>query len=176
MRDLIPFFATLGFLAAILAHIAIWSPRNMWIKVGALATTVAFLPVAYVSLSAMLSRPKPIELEWSRGQLAEATVLGSRLEEGKAIYVWLGMEDVDEPRAYVLPWSEELAKQLYGAQRTAEQTGTQVLMRKPFENSFDERDQQFYATPVQPPAQKEETPQNVLQFDHSETEPSRSSD
>ena len=57
MRDLIPFFAALGLLAAILAHIAIWSPRNLWIKVGALVTTAAFLPVAYASLSAMLSRP-----------------------------------------------------------------------------------------------------------------------
>ena len=150
MRDLIPFFAALGLLAAILAHIAIWSPRNLWIKVGALVTTAAFLPVAYASLSAMLSRPKPIELEWSREQLAEAAVLGARLEEGKAIYVWLGMEDVDEPRAYVLPWSKELAKQLHGAQRMAQQMGTKVLMRKPFENSLDDRDQQFYAAPVPP--------------------------
>ncbi len=171
MRDLIPFFAALGLLAAVLAHIAIWSPRNLWVKVGALATTVAFLPVAYVSLSTMLSRPKPIELEWSRAPLAEAAVLGSRLEEGKAIYVWLGMEGVDEPRAYVLPWSKELAKQLYSAQRTAEQTGTKVLMRKPFENSLDEAEQQFYAAPVPPPPEKEERPQNALQFERSGTEP-----
>ena len=170
MRDLIPLFATLGLLAAILAHIAIWSPRNLWIKVGALATTVAFLPVAYASLSTMLSRPKPIELEWSRAPLAEAAVLGSRLEEGKAIYVWLGMEGVEEPRAYVLPWSQELAKQLNGAQRTARQTGTKVLMRKPFENSLDNLDQQFYAAPVPPPQEKEEAPQNALRFKQSETE------
>ena len=113
MRDLIPLFATLGLLAAVLAHIAIWSPRNLWIKVGALATTVAFLPVAYASLSTMLSRPKPIELEWSREQLVEATVLGARLEEGKAIYVWLGMEGVDEPRAYVLPCASNRSRECW---------------------------------------------------------------
>jgi len=174
MKDLIPLFAALGLLAAILAHIAIWSPRNLWVKVGALATTVAFMPIAYASLSTMLSRPKPIELEWSRHQLAEAAVLGARLEEGKAIYVWLGMDGVDEPRAYVLPWSQELAKQLHGAQRTAEQSGTQVLMRKPFENSLDESDQLFYAAPVPPPQEKEEGPQNALRFEHSETEPNSS--
>ena len=174
MRDIIPLFATLGLLAVILAHIAIWSPRNLWVKVGALVTTVAFLPVAYASLSTMLSRPKPIELEWSRDQLAEAAVLGARMEEGKAIYVWLEMDGIDEPRAYVLPWDKELAKQLHGAQRQAKQTGTQVRMRKPFENSLDDRNQVFFAAPVPPPLQKEETPQNVLRFEHSETTPNSS--
>ena len=172
MKDIIPLFAALGLLAALLAHIAIWSPRDLWIKIGALATTVAFLPVAYASLSTMLSRPKPIELEWSRDRLADAAVLGARMEEGKAIYIWLGMEGVDDPRAYVLPWNQELAKQLHGAQRTAEQTGTRVLMRKPFENSLDERNQVFYAAPVQPPREKEEeAPQNALQFERSTTDP-----
>ncbi|MHA1599461.1 MAG: hypothetical protein ACTSW2_01445 [Alphaproteobacteria bacterium] len=175
MTDLIPLFATLGLLAAILAHIAIWSPRTLWIKIGALATTVAFLPVAYASLATMLSRPKPIEFEWSHHQLAEAAVLGARMEEGKAIYVWLGMEGIDEPRAYVLPWDEELAKQLHGAQRDAEQTGAQVRMRKPFEDSLDDRDQLFFAAPVQPPKQKEKAPQNVFRFEHSETVPNSSS-
>lgn len=162
-------------LAAVLAHIAIWSPRNLWIKIGALTATAAFLPVAYASLSTMLSRPKPIEFEWSHHQLAEAAVLGARMEEGKAIYVWLGMEGIDEPRAYVLPWDEELAKQLHGAQRSAQQTGKEVRMRKPFENSLDDRDQLFFVAPVQPPQQKEETPQNALRFEHSETEPNRTS-
>ena len=174
MRDLIPLFATLGLLAAVLAHIAIWSPRNLWIKVGALATTAAFLPVAYASVSVMLSRPKPIEMEWSRRQMADASVLGARLEEGKAIYVWLGLEGVDEPRAYVLPWDQELAKQLHGAQRNAEQAGTEVHMRSQFENSLDNRDQVFYAAPVPPPAEKQDEPQNTLQFKHSPTAPGSS--
>jgi len=169
MRDLVPLFAALAVLAAVLAHIAIWSPRQLWIKIGALVTTAAFMPVAYASLSTMLSRPKPIEMEWSRQQLAEASVLGARLEEGKAIYVWLGIEGVDEPRAYALPWDKELAKQLHGAQRTAQQNGTQVRMRLPFENSLDESDQQFYAAPVAPPEQKAEEPQNPLQFQRSDS-------
>lgn len=174
MKDIIPLFAALGLLAAVLAHIAIWSPRNLWVKVGALATAAAFMPVAYASLSTMLSRPKPIEMEWSRDQLTDAAVLGARLEEGEAIYVWLEMDSVDEPRAYVLPWSQELAKQLQGAQRTAEQTGTKVRMRKPFENSLDESNQLFYAAPIPPPQEKEGGPQNALRFEHSETEPNSS--
>ena len=169
MRDLVPLFASLALLAAVLAHIAIWSPRRIWIKIGALVTTAAFMPVAYASLSAMLSRPKPIEMEWSRHQLADAAVLGARLEEGKAIYIWLAIDDVDEPRAYVLPWDKDLAKQLHGAQRTAQQNGTEVRMRLPFENSFDQRDQQFYAAPVSTPDEKAEEPQNPLQYQHSDS-------
>jgi hypothetical protein len=169
MRDLVPLFAALAVLTAILAHIAIWSPRRLWIKIGALVTTAAFMPVAYASLSTMLSRPKPIAMEWSRQQLSEAAVLGSRLEEGKAIYVWLEINGIDEPRAYALPWDKELAKQLHGAQRTATQNGTQVRMRLPFENSFDQRNQQFYAAPVPPPTEKAEDSQNPLQFQHSDS-------
>ena len=174
MKDLIPLFVTLGALATVLAHIAIWSPRSVLVKVAALATTIAFLPVAYASLSTMLSRPKPIEMEWSRLQLEDAAVLSASLEENKAIYVWLGMEGIDEPRAYVLPWSKELAKQLHGAQRAAEQTGTQVRMHMPFENSLDEQAQIFYAAPEPPPAEKEAEPQNALQYQHSPTAPSGS--
>jgi hypothetical protein len=174
MKDLIPLFVTLGALATVLAHIAIWSPRSVLVKLAALATTAAFLPVAYASLSTMLSRPKPIEMEWSREQLAEAAVLGASMEENKAIYVWLEMDGVDEPRAYVLPWSKEMAKQLHGAQRAAEQDGTQVRMRMPFENSLDEQAQIFYAAPTPPPAEKEDTLQNALQFQHSPTAPSGS--
>jgi len=174
MKDLIPLFVTLGALATVLANIAIWSPRSMMVKVAALAATAAFLPVAYASLSAMLSRPKPIEMEWSHQQLAEASVLGARMEENKAIFVWLEMDGVDEPRAYVLPWSKEMAKQLHGAQRLAEQSGTEVRMRMPFENSLDEQEQIFYAAPIPPAAEKEDNQQNALQFQHSPIAPSGS--
>ena len=174
MRDLIPLFSALAVLAVILAHIAIWAPRQLWIKFGALATTVAFMPVAYASLSTMLGRPKPIEMEWSRQQLSEAAVLGARLEEGKAIYVWLGIDGVEDPRSYSLPWDQELAKQLNSAQRTAQQNGTQVHMRLPFENSLDQRDQQFYAAAVPPPAEKQQETQNPLQFKRSDSNTSGS--
>ena len=100
----------------------------------------------------------------------------AKLIHGKAIYLWLGMEGVDEPRAYVLPWSQEMAKQLNGAQREAQQTGTSVLMQKPFENSLDNRDRQFYAAPVPPPPEKEKTQQNVHRFEHSDTSSNNNGD
>jgi len=169
MQSLIPYFAILGILAAILANIALWSPRRLRVKLAALAVTAVFLPAGYYGLTEMLSRPKPVDFEWARRNVREATVLASHMVEGKAIYLWLGIPDSPTPRAYVLPWSEQAARQLHDAGRMAEQAGTQVQMRKPFENSLDRREQVFYAPP-QPPAPDKEAPvDEPLQFQQSQT-------
>ncbi|MFQ6018030.1 MAG: hypothetical protein ACE5KF_07520 [Kiloniellaceae bacterium] len=169
MNELITLFAVVGALAAILANIALWAPRRLRIKIGALVTTAAFLPVAYASLAEMLSRPKPVGIEWAQRNITEATVLGSRMEEGEAIYLWLGIEGIDEPRAYVLPWDQQMARELHGAQRSAEQTGTRVQMRLPFEPSLDRRERKFYAAPPPPPPAKQTPAQSPLNYQRSET-------
>ena len=171
MSELSALFAVLGGLAFILANVAVWAPRKLRVKLGALITAAVFLPTAYFSLSEMLGRPKPVATEWLRGALAEATVLGSQMQEGKAIYLWLTLEGTDEPRAYALPWSEKLARQLHGARRSAEASGTRVKMRLPFENSLDRRDQVFYAAPQSPPPEKQTPVQNPLNFQHSQSNP-----
>jgi len=141
------FGASLG-LAAALAAIAIWSPRALWIKISALAIATLFVPVAYVSVIELLSRPKPVALEWSRANLAEAKVLGADLREGESIYVRLRVAGIDEPRFYVLPWDQNLAEQLQKAQREAAQQGTDVRAKNLF-RSGPEHDRQpvFYARP-----------------------------
>jgi hypothetical protein len=169
MSELAALFTVLGGLAFVLANIAIWSPRALLVKMGALATAAIFLPAAYMSLSEMLSRPKPVDSEWARAQLAEATVIGSHMVEGEAIYVWLGIEGVEEPRAYALPWDEKTARQLHGARRNAEASGTKVKMRKPFEQSNDKRERVFYAAPLAPPPEKQQPVDNALQYQHSQT-------
>ncbi len=171
MSELGALFAVLGGLAFILANLAIWAPRRLRVKLGALITAAVFLPMAYFSLSEMLARPKPVATEWLRGALAEATVLGSQMQEGKAIYLWLAFEGADEPRAYALPWSEKVARQLQGARRSAEASGTRVKMRMPFENSLDRRDRVFYAAPQSPPPEKQTPVQNPLNFQHSQSNP-----
>ncbi len=169
MHDLIPLYVAIGSLAGILANIALWAPRRIWVKIAALVTVTALLPVVYLSLSEMLSRPKPIEIEWANRELAEATVLGAQMDEGKAIYVWLGLEGYDEPRAYTLPWNEQMAKQLHGAERSAEQNGTRVKMRLPFEDSLDQRGTRFYSAPPPPPPEKQRPPQNPLRHQNSQS-------
>ncbi len=168
MSELTALFAGLGGLAFVLANIAIWSPRRLRVKLGALITAAVFLPAAYLSLSEMLSRPKPVGKEWVRREIAEATVLGSQMQEGRAIYVWLAMEGVEEPRAYALPWDEKVARQLHGARRNAEASGTRVKMRMPFEQSLDRRDRIFYAASQPPPPEKQRPVESPLEYQHSQ--------
>ncbi len=169
MSELSALFAVLGGLAFILANIAVWAPRRLRVRLGALITAAIFLPTAYLSLSEMLSRPKPVDIEWFRRAAAEATVLGAQMQEGKAIYVWLAIEGTDEPRAYSLPWSEQVARQLQGAQRSAKSDGSTVRMRLPFERSLDRRERIFYAAPQPPPPRKQTPVQNPLNFQRSQS-------
>ena len=174
MSELTAVFAVLGGMAFVLANVAIWSPRSLRVKMGALATAAVFLPATYMSLSEMLSRPKPVGSEWARRELAEATVIGSQMVEGQAIYVWLGIEGVEEPRAYTLPWDEKTARQLHGARRSAEASGTRVKMRNPFESSNDERKRIFYAAPQPPPPQKQRPVENPFVHQRSQANPDSS--
>ena len=174
MSELTAVFAVLGGMAFVLANVAIWSPRSLRVKMGALATAAVFLPATYMSLSEMLSRPKPVGSEWARRELAEATVIGSQMVEGQAIYLWLGLEGVEEPRAYSLPWNEKVARQLHGARRTAEASGTRVKMRNPFEQSNDKRERIFYAAPQAPPPVKQQPVENPLVHQRSQASPDSS--
>ena len=74
-------------------------------------------------------------------------MLGSSMREGEGIFLWLQLVDLVEPRSYVLPWSQELAQQLQDALCEAEENGTAVQMRLPFEPSIDNREPKFYAMP-----------------------------
>ncbi|MGI9510205.1 MAG: hypothetical protein ACR2QJ_12760 [Geminicoccaceae bacterium] len=134
-------------LAGLLSMISIWSRHRSWIRVGALAVAFLFLPLAYASYASLLSKPKPVALEWWLGKADEATVLSSSIQEEVGIFLWLQIAEVAEPRAYVLPWSRDLAEQLQAAMREAEEQNGQLQMRLPFEPSLDEEKPKFYAMP-----------------------------
>jgi hypothetical protein len=140
-------FVVAAALAATLGLISIWAPRRLMIKGTALVTATLFLPVAYASLVELLSKPKPVDLEWWRTDAAEAEVVASRLIEEEGIFLWLQLPDLIEPRAYVLPWDRVSAEQLQEALREAEQRGSGVQMRLPFEPSLDPQEPKFYAMP-----------------------------
>lgn len=147
MTELSQLFALTTALAGLLAAISLWTPRRLAVKAGALATASLFLPLAYASLTDLLSRPKPVGLEWFQANAAEATVLGSVLQEDQSIHLWLQLPGLPEPRGYILPWSRATAESLQAAQREAEQRGSDVRMRLPFEPSLDDREPKFYAQP-----------------------------
>ena len=99
-----------------------------------------------------------MQLETAYSQLQEVDVLSSLLKENEGIYLWLQLPEINEPRSYKLPWSEEAAKQLHKAKQQAEASGTTVQMKKPFEKSVDDQEPVFYAAPqaALPPKQAPE--------------------
>jgi hypothetical protein len=155
MSGITQLFVISAALAAALSLISIWAPRRLLVKGTALATSVLFLPVGYASLVDLLSKPKPVDLEWWASDAAEAEVLASRVVEGEGIYLWLQLPDVVEPRAYVLPWDRAAAEELQEAKREADQQGGGVQMRLPFEPSLDEHEAKFYAQPQPAPPPKD---------------------
>ena len=147
MTDVPQYFALVALLAAGLASIAIWSPRRLLIRVGAVALATLFLPTAWAAMSDLMSRPKPIDFEWWHQAEGEATVLSSQLREGDGVYLWLQISGAVEPRSYRLPWDRKLAEDLEKARAEAEKNGTPMKMRMPFERTYDKRDRKFYAMP-----------------------------
>lgn len=160
MIELSHIFLAATVLAVALGFVAVWAPRRPLVKFGATGLVLAFVPLGWLAFSELLSKPKPVALEWWAARADEATVLGSIMREGRGIYLWLQLAEFDEPRAYVLPWSRELAEQLQKALREAEENDTQVRMRLPFEPSWDDREPKFYALPQPALPPKDVTPHN----------------
>ncbi len=158
------FFVVFLVAVTVLANLAIWTQRRPWMRWAAVIATAAFLPAAYLSLSDLLSRPKPLWLEWAQNDLAEAEVLGSQLREGVAIYVWLAIPNQATPRAYALPWDLEMAKQLQNAGRTSEETGAGVMMAKPFEPNRDDQEIIFYTAPQEAPPVKRGGAEGIVRY------------
>lgn len=146
-----PLLFGLALLGAFLFTVmVIWSSWRTSVRMGASLVFALFIPLTFLGWSDLLSRPKPARQEWLMREAAEANVIAGTYREGVAIYLWLELDGVDEPRAYELPWSQSMAEQLEKAQREAEGNGTGVRMRLPFEQSLDPRDPpQIYALPQQ---------------------------
>ncbi|MFQ5993482.1 MAG: hypothetical protein ACE5K1_00190 [Acidiferrobacterales bacterium] len=139
MNSLLLFFIGLISVAALLATIAIWTPRKTPIRATAVILTALFVPLAYLGLNEVLSQPKPMEHEWFKRHVDEATVLGVSLDEGKAIYLWLRLERSLEPSYYVLPWRPQLAEKLQHLIDEAIEKDATVKIKDPFSRkSYDD--------------------------------------
>jgi hypothetical protein len=169
MSDLVYLFGGAILVTFVLTSISIWAPRRVVVRLTAFGLSVLFVPLSYAAFAALLSKPKPVALEWLRAATQEANVLGSTIREGEAIYVWLLMPGVDEPRAYTLPWSMDVAQQLQEARRKAEEQGTGLGMRLPFEHSWDKQEPKFFPLP-QPAMPPKDEPGAPMQLQHPSTE------
>ncbi len=128
------FYALVGAtgIAAALASIAIWAPRPTRVRVLAIVITALFIPVMYVQLIEMLSKPKPMSFEWYERATRKAVVLGVSLHEKESIYLWLRPAGSFEPRYYVVPWNLKLAEKLQDAVRRAARGNSTIVLEDPF--------------------------------------------
>lgn len=142
-------FATAaGFALLLGAFIFFVLPRGrVWQRATSATIFLVLIGVVYGGSIELLSRPKPLRLEWR--DAAEAKVIGATMREGEAIYVWLEVPGADMPRAYALPWDMQMAQQLQDAMQEGQAKGTDVQMSMPFDPGLDERDPKFYAAPQQ---------------------------
>jgi len=144
-------FAAALIVIAVQASIAIWSPRSLWLRVSAVVATAIFVPIAYVTLTLLLSRPKPVDFAWFERNADKAAVLGVSLDEGRAIYLWLQVEGHTMPSYYVLPWRQNQAEQLEDTLHAAVQSRASVVLKKPFSKKSLE-DKGALSIEIVPPA------------------------
>jgi hypothetical protein len=142
-------FATAaGFALLLGAFIFFVLPRGrVWQRATSATIFLVLIGVVYGGSVELLSRPKPLRLEWR--DATQAKVIGATMREGEAIYVWLEVEGADAPRAYALPWDMQMAQQLQTAMQEGEAKGTDVQMSMPFDPGLDDREPKFYAAPQQ---------------------------
>ncbi len=133
-------------LVSSLGGIAIWARRPAPIKVVALILSALLIVTTYAGFIELLGRPKPAALEFV-ANVEEATVLGAKLLEGEAIYLWLQLAGESAPRSYVLPWNNDQAVQLQEAMREADSEGSAVQIRGPLRSLSMTDEPAFYAQP-----------------------------
>lgn len=130
MSMVVPLLLALLGLAAILAWVALAQPGALWRKWLALLALALMVPAAIVGVHELLGRPKPVALEWVHDFPGGATVIGYRLQEPDAIYLWLLFPGETEPRAYALPWNLDTAKELQDVHRQANEQHQEMVVEK----------------------------------------------
>lgn len=150
-------FAILIVIGFMISMVAVVSTNSPYWRAATAALFTAFILAAWLGSIELSGRPKPASFEWFLANATDATVLGSAAVENEAIYVWLLLDGVPEPRAYRLPWDKRAAEQLQEASRSAAEQQTALRMRMPFEPSLDDRESRFYAQP-QPALPPKEVP------------------
>lgn len=147
-------FVVVVALATGLALIAVRGSLSVASRTGALALAAMLMTSGYVGLTELMSRAKPVSLEWVRGQGGPLKVAASHLRENEAIYLWVVFDGETEPRAYRLPWNLAMAKQLRQAQGQAERRKSKVMMKSLKGKTENPTDRLFYAPPRPPPPPK----------------------
>jgi hypothetical protein len=153
-------------LFAAAAWLAIWSRRGTWARPAAIVLFLIGLPVIAAASVHTLGHHRPINLAWELGK-GEYLILGVRMVQDKAIYLYLETPDRQEPWPLVLPWDNETANQIQKAMDGAEGQGDQgegkIMMN--YDPSLDDNPLQFHHLPVQKALPDKPRPQAAPHFE-----------
>jgi len=129
--------------------------RGFLPKVSAVVLALLVSVPLTVALAEQLSHPKELSLDWVEAQGEDGLLVHAVKDEGPdRIQLWL---DIDgHPRAFFLPWSEELEKSLREAAEAIQgPDGLQGDLRLRLQNSL-KSDPQFFGKLWPMPPLKEE--------------------
>ncbi len=130
-------FAGISLLVLILFALVLSGMSRVWLRWTGLAISAGLIAAIYLSGTELLGRAKPARLALLERGMPEARLVAAHAVEGVAIYLWLTPpEEGAAPRAYVLPWSQELAEELRKAQAKAEAEGGTVVVTAPFKGDI----------------------------------------
>lgn len=148
-------FAALALAVVVIGLVAVKPREYRALRWSATAMAIALVPALAFAGSLILGQPKPQDFEFLRDQ-EEAVILGHRMVENEAIYLYLYLPGETPPLSISLPWDKETAKKLQEAMEGDEGRG--VRMKLPFDNSIAP-DTQFEVIPV-PRMQPKPKPSN----------------
>jgi len=159
-------FTLLAFGVLTLCLVAAWSRRNKWFRWGFVLLSVAVLLGSYPTVTSLLSRPKPVSEEWFYKNAKKALVVGMHVVDGQALYLYLVLPGLTEPRSYKFPWNDEtrkLTKELM-ERMEGEEGQAGVLLDYPFQPSL-ERERRKKGDEKFPPMEVPKAqPQAPMQF------------
>lgn len=154
-------FAALACGVLVFCLLTAWARRGKFMRWSIIALGVALASGSYPVMVSLLSRPKDVTEEWYYQNAKEALVSGVYVDEGVALYLYLILPELAEPRSYKFPWNDETRKLAQDLQKALEEAqGGGVMIPYPFQPSL-EREKPLTASPVPQPAlppKKQPTP------------------
>lgn len=155
------FLSTVAALS-VMAWVTVFSQKQLWYRWCAVLVSISLMVGVPLSMYELLSRPKEVSKEMFQNP-EEVELLSYYADQGVALYLWILMPGIEEPRYYVIPWEDGGKELERGIGQAQESAGEQpILIPHLFEPSL-ETDKTPYPRPQEAPPQKE-APENVRQF------------
>lgn len=145
-----------------LAVLAIWS-RSAWPRVAAVVLLLGIVCLGPVALASLTGEPRRASLEWWARNAEDVEVLGHRIDEDVAIYVYVVLPGYAAPQSIALPYTDKAAEQLQQAASEGQQSGQGVRMRRLMDDSLDDAEPLFYAEPPAALPEKFVPPSNAVE-------------